>query len=70
MQDGVTDDDRRREEDLALFEPAPVIDVKALPLKKRQTWDKQEVFLVAIVEYGTIRQAAAAAGISRRPLLW
>lgn len=54
-----------KDDALDLFGPAPTIDVSAMELRQRQTWDKQEVFLATYAEMGSIRKAAPAAGVDR-----
>jgi hypothetical protein len=41
------------------------VDLSTLGLKERQTWDRQETFLAAYADAGSIRKAAPAAQISR-----
>jgi hypothetical protein len=41
------------------------LNLSTLVLKERQTWDRQETFLAAYADAGSIRKAAPAAQISR-----
>ena len=41
------------------------VNLSTLGLKERQTWDRQETFLAAYADAGSIRKAAPAAQISR-----
>ena len=47
------------------------MDPSTLGLKERQTWDRQETFLAAYADAGSIRKAAPAAQISREAVrIW